>query len=388
MRKVWLWSTALLVASGVAYAAVSQNVITVPAELWAAIRAGGKDGTAKAAPALDGMRAPPPVAVESGRSRVVKQTKDIRAIGTLNSDESVQIAPEIPGRVIDVSFAEGRSVSEGDIIVKLDDALARAELADAEARLVLAQANAGRAQTLSKNGHVSEKVLDEAKANLGTAVAAVELARVRLDKHTIRAPFNGVVGIRQVSPGAFVTAGTTVVNLEKIDELKVDFSLPEIHLADIKPGQAIELRVDALAGRTFTGRIYAIDPMVDVNGRSLKIRARVSNAGGELRPGLFARIVVKGETESQVVLVPESAVIPRGGENFVYRIEDGKVVEAKVKLGDRANAEVQILDGLAGDAAVVTAGQQKIKNGASVTVVETTGSAVPLQPKATMRRGS
>lgn len=388
MRKVWLWSTALLVTSGVAYAAVSQNVITVPAEVLAAIGAGGKDGTAKAAPAVNDLRVPPPVAVESGRSRVIKHTKDIRAIGTLSSDESVQIAPEIPGRVIEVSFAEGRSVSEGDVIVKLDDALARAQLADAKARLVLARANAERAQTLSKNGHVSEKVHDEATANLGTAIAAVELARVRLDKHTIRAPFDGVVGIRQVSPGAFVTAGTPVVNIEKIDELKVDFGLPAIHLAHVKPGQEIELRVDALAGRTFTGRIYAIDPMVDVNGRALTIRARVSNAGGELRPGLFTRIVVKGQTEAEVVVVPESAVIPRGGENFVYRIEDGKVVEAKVRLGDRANAEVQILDGLAGDAMVVTAGQQKIKDGASVTVVETTGSVVPLQPKAKIRRGS
>jgi membrane fusion protein (multidrug efflux system) len=360
----------------------------VPAELWAAIKREGEEGTAKAAPAPGNLRMNSPVAVESGRSRTIKRSKDIKAIGTLKSDESVQIAPEISGRVVEIGFAEGRRVGQGDVLVKLDDALARAELADAEARLVLAQANAARAQALSKSGHVTEKAHDEAIANLGTARAAVDLARVRLDKHTIRAPFDGVVGIRQVSPGAFVTAGTPVVNLEKIDELKVDFSLPEIHLAHVSPGQEIVLRVDALAGKTFAGQIYAINPMLDVNGRSLKIRARVANEGGELRPGLFARIVVKGQTESQVVVVPESAVIPRGGENFVYRIVDGKVVEAKVDLGDRANAEVQILDGLAGDAMVVTAGQQKIKDGATVTVVETRGDAVPLQPKARIRQGS
>lgn len=379
---------ALLVAIGAAYAAVSQNFITVPGELWASIKAGSKEGTAEAAPASENLRASAPIAVESGRSRTIKRSKDIRAVGTLKSDESVRIAPEIPGRVVEIGFSEGRRVSEGDVIVKLDDALARAELADAEARLVLAKANSERAQTLSQRGHVTEKAHDEAIANLGTARAAVDLAKVRLDKHVVRAPFDGVVGIRQVSPGAFVTAGTAVVNLEKIDQLKVDFSLPEIHLAHITPGQAIELRVDALPDKTFTGQIYAIDPLLDVNGRALRIRARVSNESGELRPGLFARIVVKGKTENQVVLVPESAVVPRAGENFVYQIVDGKVVEAKVELGDRADAEVQILDGLAGGATVVTAGQQKVKNGASVTVVERSGAAEPLQPKATIRRGS
>jgi len=387
MRKFWLWLLALLVMGGAAYA-VSENLIKVPPELWAAIKAEGKKGAEKAVPSANAMRAPPRVAVESSRSRTVKQSRDIRAIGSLQSDESVRIAPEISGRVIEVGFAEGQTVKEGDIIVKLDDALARAELADAEARLVLAKANASRAQALSRTGNVTEKAFDEAKANLGTANAAVELARVRLDKHTLRAPFDGVVGMRQVSPGAFIASGTTVVNLEKIDELKVDFSLPEIHLADIEPGQEIEVRVDALAGKTFTGKIYAIDPMVDVNGRSLKIRARVSNSTGELRPGLFARIVVKGKKDYQIVVVPESAVIPRGGENFVYRIEDGKVIEAKVTLGKRSHAEVQILEGLAGDAEVVTAGQQKIKDGAPVSVVDSTGGSIPLQPKATIRQGS
>lgn len=390
MRKVWLWSAALLAMGGVTYAAVSQGVVTVPPEVLAAIKVGdgvAKEGAPKARPSRPSSSAS--VAVESGRSRTTKQSTDIRAIGTLTSDESVRIAPEILGRVVTVGFAEGQSVEEGDLIVKLDDALARAELADAEARFELAEANAGRAQALSRTGNVTEKARDEAKANLRTARAAVDLAKVRLDKHTIRAPFGGTVGMRQVSPGAFITAGTTVVNLEKIDELKVDFSLPEIHLADITMGQEIEVRVDALPGKTFAGKIYAIDPMVDVNGRSLKIRARVPNASGELRPGLFARILVKGLSEAQVVVIPESAVVPRGGENFVYRIEDGKVVEAKVRLGQRANAEVQVLEGLAGDAEIVTAGQLKVRDGALVTVIEAGGGpAVALPPNAVVRQGS
>lgn len=386
MRKVWLWSAALLITGGVAYAAVSQGVVTVPPEVWAKIRPG--DGSPAAQTPSQRPVAGPLVAVESGLSRTATQARDLRAIGTLTSDESVQIAPEILGRVVTVDFSEGQSVKEGDMIVKLDDALARAELADAEARFELAEANAGRAQALSRTGNVTERARDEAKTNLRTARAAVDLAKVRLDKHTIRAPFSGIVGMRQVSPGAFITAGTTVVNLEKIDELKVDFSLPEIHLADVRTGQEIEVRVDALPGKTFAGTIYAIDPMVDVNGRSLKIRARVPNASGELRPGLFARIVVKGLSERKVVVIPESAVVPRGGETFVYRIEDGKVVETKVRLGQRANAEVQVLEGLESDAAIVTAGQLKVRDGTMVTVIEADGSAASLSPSTVVRQGS
>lgn len=385
MRQFWLWSAALLILGGAAYLAVSQNIMKIPPEIWAAIKAETKEGEARAAPAAGAIRSA--IAVESGQSRTISRTRDLRAIGTLRSDESVKIAPEIAGRVVDVGFAEGQAIKQGDILVKLDDALAQAELADAEARYVLAQANNERAKALSKTGNVTEKAQDEAKANLRTSGAAVDLMKVRLDKHTVRAPFDGIVGIRQVSPGAFITAGTTVVNLEKIDQLKVDFSLPEIYLAEINTGQTVDVRVDALPGKVFHGKIYAIDPMVDVNGRSLKIRALVPNGDGQLRPGLFARIVVKGQIERQVVVVPESAVVPRAGENYVYRIEDGKVVEAKVKLGDRANAEVQILDGLASGATVVTAGQQKVKNGASVKVVDTRGS-IPLQPKTTLRQGS
>lgn len=386
MRKVWLWSAVLLVTGGVAYAAVSQGVVTVPQEVWAAIKPGDRSQGARTPSQRPG--AGPLVAVESGLSRTATQARDLRAIGTLTSDESVQIAPEILGRVVTVGFSEGQSVKEGDMIVKLDDALARAELADAEARFELAEANAGRAQALSRTGNVTERARDEAKTNLRTARAAVDLAKVRLDKHTIRAPFSGIVGMRQVSPGAFITAGTTVVNLEKIDELKVDFSLPEIHLADVRTGQEIEVRVDALPGKTFAGTIYAIDPMVDVNGRSLRIRARVPNPSGELRPGLFARIVVKGLSERKVVVIPESAVVPRGGETFVYRIEDGKVVETKVRLGQRANAEVQVLEGLESDAAIVTAGQLKVRDGMMVTVIEADGSAASLSPSTVVRQGS
>jgi membrane fusion protein (multidrug efflux system) len=310
------------------------------------------------------------VAVEAATARGAVTTADIRSIGSLRSDESVQIASEIAGRVSEVNFAEGGIVEAGDVLVKLDDALARAEVADAKARYDLADANNDRAKQLSRTGNVTEKAIDEAAANFEIARAALELQRVKLSKHTIVAPFSGRVGLRKVSPGAFIAVGTPIVNLEKIDFLKVDFKLPELFLASVSVGQKVDVTVDALPARTFTGEIYAIDPQVDVNGRALALRARLPNPDLVLRPGLFARILVKGKQTREVVLAPESAIVPRGGETFVYRIDGGKAVEAKVKLGERRGAEVEILEGVSPNTRVVTAGQLKLRNGVPVEIVD------------------
>lgn len=315
------------------------------------------------------------VSVETAVSTAATKTEHIRAVGSLESDESVQITTEIAGRVDEITFKEGEPVKKGDMLVKFDTALARAELADAEARFKFAEANLGRANVLSRSGHVTAKGQDEAVSNFGVAEAAVELSRVRLAKHEIRAPFDGTVGIRKVSPGAYVAVGTPIVNLEKLDPLKVDFKVPEVFLSGIDTGQSIEVRVDALAGRSFAGTIQAIDPHVDVNGRALTIRAGLPNPEGVLRPGLFARVLIKGKAEREVVSVPESAIVPRGGETFVYRVLDGKAVETKVALGARANGRVEIVLGLGPDTTVVTAGQQKLRDGAMVDLVS--ASAAP-----------
>lgn len=323
-----------------------------------------------AAPAKgDAARPAARVPVETSKARAAKVTSDIRAIGSLQSDESVRIAPEIAGRIAEIQFREGDAVKQGDVLLKFDDALAQAELAQARARHDLAKANLGRATRLASTGAGSTQDRDEAAAEFSTANAAIELASVRQSKHTITAPFDGVVGIRNVSVGAYVAIGTEIVNLEKIDTLKVDFKVPEIFLARIAVGQTIEVGVDAIAGRTFQGRIYAIDPMVDVNGRALQIRAGLPNPDRVLRPGLFARIVIKGMSEETAVFVPESALVPRGGDTFVYRVDGDRAVETKVRLGERTGGEVAIVEGVMPDAIVVTAGQQRLRNGAAVEVV-------------------
>ncbi len=309
------------------------------------------------------------VPVETAKARASKITSDIRAIGSLQSDESVRIAPEIAGRLAEILFSEGDTVKQGDVLLKFDDSLVRAEVVQAQARQELAKANLGRATRLASTGAGTTQDRDEATAEFAQSQAAIELASVRQSKHAVTAPFAGVVGIRNVSVGAFVAIGTEIVNLEKIDALKVDFKVPEIFLAKIAVGQTIEVIVDAYPGRTFPGTIYAIDPMVDVNGRAIQLRARLPNPDRVLRPGLFARIVIKGLSEETAVFVPESALVPRGGESFVYRIDGDKAVETKVRLGERKGGEVAILEGIMPDAVVVTAGHQRLRDGTLVEVV-------------------
>jgi membrane fusion protein (multidrug efflux system) len=328
-----------------------------------------KDGASQTAQAQDSARRSPAVPVETAIARTADSSNDIEAIGSLLSDESVQIAPEVTGRISEIAFREGERVKEGDVLIRLDDALAKAEIADQEARFVLAKSNYDRATQLAKSGNVTERARDEATSAYQSAQATLELARVRLSKLTISAPFSGVVGLRSASVGAFVNPGTVIVNLEKIDPLKVDFSIPEIYLGDVKVGQDVQVTVDALPNRTFGGAIYAINPKIDVNGRALRIRARLPNTDAILRPGLFARVTVKGRTAQNVVSVPESAVVARSGDSFVYRIENGRAVETKVRLGQRRPGYVEILEGIEPEAEVVVAGHQRLRNGSVVEVI-------------------
>jgi membrane fusion protein (multidrug efflux system) len=307
--------------------------------------------------------------VEVAVARKATATDDLWAIGSLRSDEGVQISSELTGRIAEITFKEGEEVKAGDVLVKLDDALAKAEVATAKAQLDLAQANFERAQSLSRSGSGTERAFDEATSALATARATLQLAETRLAKLSITAPFDGRVGLRDLSIGAYATPGAPIVNLEKIDQLKVDFRLPETVLTEVSVGQDVEVTVDALRGRTFTGQVYAIDPHVDVNGRSLRIRARLANPEMVLRPGLFARVIIKGLEERQVVRVPESAVVPSGNDKLVFSIIGGKAKENKVTVGRRRAGEVEIMTGIEEGTQVVISGQTRLRDGAPVEVI-------------------
>jgi len=348
-------------------------------------------GTVAGAPGADkGGGGVPPVTVEATSVAVEGMPELITAVGSLRSDESITVRPEVAGRISEIAFNEGQRVAKGATLVRLDPAINAAEVQQAHANLKLAQSKYDRAVDLAKSNFISSQAKDEAENNLRVAEAAVSLADARLAKTEIRAPFSGIIGLRVVSVGDYVKEGADVVNLESIDPLKVDFRVPEIHLKQVQVGQSLNLVLDALPGKTYEGKVYAINPLVDAAGRSIVIRALVRNSDTTLRPGMFARVRLITRDERQAIRVPEQAIVPQGDDQFVYRVVDGKATRVKVDLGQRRDGRVEVRSGLAAKDVVVTAGQIKLREGQPVTIVSThagksTAAAAPAsgQPSAT-----
>jgi membrane fusion protein (multidrug efflux system) len=306
------------------------------------------------------------VPVETAAVQVGPIQRRLTAVGSLRSNESVILRPEIAGRIVEFRFEEGERVEKGQPLVLLDDSVWRTAVAQAQAALELSQANYERAVDLLQRKAGTTKARDEAFAQMRVDQAVLELARARLDKSVITAPFEGVVGLRKVSVGDFVDVGQDMVNLEQIDPLKADFRVAEIYLGAVRPGQRIELAVDAFPGETFAGEVYAIDPLIDESGRSIVLRARLPNAEGRLRPGLFARVTLVLNERDDALQIPEQALVPQGQDQFVFRVVDGKAMLTKVQVGIRREGMVEIVSGLGPEDEVVTAGQLKIRDGAPV----------------------
>jgi membrane fusion protein (multidrug efflux system) len=309
------------------------------------------------------------IPVEVARVRTDTVIRDIPAVGTLRSIESVIIRPEVAGRIDQIRFKEGAPVASRDVLVTLDDDIVRSQLTEARASLNLSKANHERAAQLFRQKVGSAQARDQALANMRVDEARVAVAEAQLDKTVIRAPFKGIVGLKKVSPGDYVNAGQDIVNLEQIDVLKVDFSVPELQLPALALGQTVNITVDALPGRSFAGKVYAIDPLIEAKGRSIAIRAHIDNADHVLRPGLFTRISVVTARIDGALVVPEEAIVPVGQESFVYRVVDGKAAMTKVEIGVRRPGEVQVIQGLAAGETVVVAGQIKLRDGVPVNPV-------------------
>lgn len=336
---------------------------------WYANRvAPGPQAVAGGGAAPGGAEAPAvAVEVEVVRSRTV--VDEVSAVGSLVSNESVVLRPEVAGRIAAIRFREGAPVKAGEVLVELDAAVQRAELQQAQANLKLAQANHRRAVDLFARKFVSQSALDTARSELEVARAGAALAQARFERARIRAPFDGVVGIRSVSPGDYVKEGDALVNVEDIATLKADFRLPEAYLDRVRRGQGLALTSDVLPDERFPAEVDAIDPLVDAQGRSIVLRAKLANPEGRLRPGMFVRVRVMLAERPEVLVVPEEALVPApGGVAYVYRVVGERAQRVDVKTGVRRDAQVEILEGLAPGDAVVTAGQLKLRDGARVTL--------------------
>jgi membrane fusion protein (multidrug efflux system) len=272
-----------------------------------------------------------------------------------------------------MGFTDGARVTRGAVLIALDSSVSSAEVEQARAELALAQANYERTSELAQRNFVSASAKDQSAANLKVLEAKLRLAEARLAKSDIRAPFSGVMGLRNLSPGDYVKDGADLAVIEDLSSMKVDVRLPERYLGRVRRGQPIQLSFDSMPGKTFTATLDAIDAQIDANGRSLLARGRLANPDGALRTGMYARARVVLRENPSALVIPEEALIPQGSETFVYRVENGKAMRVKVEAGLRRDARVEVVAGLSLGDQVVTAGQLRLqRDGQEVRIIGAT----------------
>jgi membrane fusion protein (multidrug efflux system) len=315
---------------------------------------------------------PTPVEVAEVLPRVVRD--DFHALGSIESDANIEIVSELNARVIALPFREGHPVDSGATLARLDDREFRAEAERTQAQRDQAQSNHERSKKLSEDGAISGQELEDARTALRVAEAVAALAQARFEKTRIRAPYAGLVGVRRVSPGAYLREGTVITDLTRVDEMKVTFSAPERYARQLKAGVAVELHTPAFPGERFHGRLSVVDPVVDSGTRTLRLVARIPNPGYRLRPGMSADVNVTLAERNQALAVPDEAVFAEGNQNFVYVVQpDSTVARAAVTLGSRDSMQVEVVAGLTPGALVVRAGHQKLFPGAKVLPVSAGG---------------
>jgi membrane fusion protein (multidrug efflux system) len=339
---------------------------------WMADRTAEPAGTSASASAVPASSA---VAVSTVKVQRVSLSAGVSAVGSLRSEDSVVVRPEVAGRIAEINFTEGGKVTKGQVLVRLDDSVVKAQLQQARANLSLAQSQHRRAQELSQRGFISGQARDESASQLQVQQAAAALAQAQLEKTLILAPFDGWIGLRSVSVGDYVSPGDDLAPLESIDPLKVDFRIPEQYLNQVRIGARLAVQFDALPGQVREGVVGAISPLVDVGGRSILLRATIPNADALLRPGMFARVQLQfADTPS--LIVPEAALSPSTEGQYVFRLVDDKAQRVEVTVGQRRDGKVQILTGLDDDDQVLVSGLQRVQDGAQVRLVS---NAVPTE---------
>lgn len=305
-----------------------------------------------------------PTTVEIARVSALTLADDLTAVGAVRANEAVVLRPEVAGRIAALHFAEGQFVRRGQLLVQLDDSLERAEVLRAEAQLALAKSNLDRTIDLARQNFVSESARDQAASTFKAQDAARVVAVTRLSKLAIRAPFDGVLGVRQVAVGDYVKEGQDMVAIEDVATIKLDFRVPERYLAQLRVGQKFTALTDALPNQAFNATIDLIDPQVDPSGRSVLVRGRIGNAQGLLRPGQYARVRLVFAERASAPTVPEEAIVPGANASYVYRVVEraGQTIAQRVlvETGLRRDGRVEIRTGLAAGDAIVVAGQIKL----------------------------
>jgi multidrug efflux system membrane fusion protein len=332
---------------------------------------------------------PPPTPVAAAVAEQGPMQRWLEGIGTLSAVHQVNVSPEVAGRVTEIMFEPGAEVKAGEPLVQLNDAPERAQIASFEAQARLAESNLERASTLVKRDFGTQASVDQSQAELDQARAGILQSKAVVAQKQIKAPFAGKLGIRQVELGQHVSPGETLVTLTDLDQLFVNFTLPEQTQGELALGATVEVRVDAWPGRVFEAELTTIEPQVDPGTRTIRLQATLPNPEGELVPGMFANARLVLPPAPGVVTVPETAVTQTlyGDSVFVVKEEKGadgkpaqKAVQTFVKTGEVHEGRIAITEGVAAGEQVVASGQLKLQSGAPVQITADTALTIPAQP--------
>ena len=328
---------------------------------------------------------PPPEAVTSALVRADSWTTDLTAVGTLTAVQGVTVAAEMVGKVVKIEFEPGTSVKRGDLLVRQDTSSEEAQLPGLVAEVKLARNDLERARKMAAEKIISQADYDKAVATHDQAVAAVNNIHSTIGKKTIRAPFGGRLGIRQVNLGQMLREGDPIVTLQTLSPIFVDFTLPQQQLAQLRPGRPVRVTCDALPGETIEGRITTINPLVDSDTRNIKVQATVANNAAKLRPGMFVNVAVGLPERRKVLTIPATAVLYAPYSDSVFVIEDGKggkqLRQQFVRLGEKRGDFVAVTSGLKEGETIVSTGVFKLRNGQSVAINNKLAPAFQQSPK-------
>ncbi|WP_290652523.1 efflux RND transporter periplasmic adaptor subunit [Aquisalimonas sp.] len=362
MQKQFQWALQILVVLVIAAAAAAGWV-------WLGYAGDGEGDGAPDGPVGGG---PTPVEVASAEHDTVQDL--VQAVGTMLARESVEIVAEVAGRIVEAPVREGEQVEAGEPLFLLDRVREEADLREAIAERDDARAKYRRSVALYQERDVPEAQVDERRAAFEVAEARVDVARSRLRDRTIEAPFDGVVGLREVSPGAYIEPGTQLTTLDDLSVVRLDFSIPERYLGGLVPGLSVTARSLGFGDHVFEGTVARISSRVDPITRSVRVQAEFDNEEGRLRSGMFmtARLVL---AEREALMVPEEALLKEGRGSYVYVIEDGRARRVEVTSGQRVDGRVEVIGDVGDGDAVVVAGLQRVRDGADVRLVGDTGEA-------------
>jgi membrane fusion protein (multidrug efflux system) len=292
-------------------------------------------------------------------------SQKLEALGNARANESVDVSSKTSNVVKAIQFRDGERVQRGQVLVQLDDAQTRADVAAAQATLTESESQFNRSRELMQTQALSKSSYDQLEATLKANRARLQSAQARLEDTVIRAPFSGRVGLRRVSVGTLISPGDVITTLDDTSVIKLDFSVPENFLSSLREGLSVRASAPAFPGRSFTGKVSSIDSRVDMTTRSVIVRALLANEDGALRPGMFLNVSLAND-ERDALVIPEEALTPEAEKQYVYVVVDGKAQRREVRIGGRQPGSVEVLAGVVAGEHVIVEGTQKVRDGAAV----------------------